>query len=177
MITRKQAMQWWNGLSSLSKTKICDTNTELVGSIRRWETLTGREIEIIYNDRNRYQFAYQFAAAVIIKNKKSEILFLMRNHNPFGYGLPGGKVEDTDESILDTGVRELFEETGIAIDKSNLSYYKQEMSAGNILVDIFNCDIIVEEKDIILSTEHSSFIFTKYPETITLAGNTKKFIS
>lgn len=118
------------------------------------------------------------AVVIIIKNKKSEILFLMRNHTPFGYGLPGGKVEDSDESILDTGVRELFEETGIAIDKSNLSYYKQEMSAnGNVLVNIFNCDIIAEEKDIILSTEHSSFIFTKYPETITLAGNTKKFIN
>lgn len=41
------------------------------------------------------------AVVIIIKNKESEILFLMRNHNPFGYGLPGGKVEDTDESILE----------------------------------------------------------------------------
>lgn len=43
-------MNWWNKLSSLEKYKICEDNTELVGSIRKWETLTGREIEIIYND-------------------------------------------------------------------------------------------------------------------------------
>jgi len=46
---RQLAMQWWNGLSSLQKTQICDTNTELVGSVRRWETLTGREIELLYD--------------------------------------------------------------------------------------------------------------------------------
>lgn len=45
---RVSAMTWWNGLSSLRKTQICDTNTDLVGSVRRWETLTGREIEILY---------------------------------------------------------------------------------------------------------------------------------
>lgn len=48
LITRKQAMEWWNKLTSLEKYKICENNTELVGSIRNWETLTGREIEIIY---------------------------------------------------------------------------------------------------------------------------------
>lgn len=47
---RKEAMQWWNGLSSLRKTQICDTHTELIGSVRRWETLTGREIETLYED-------------------------------------------------------------------------------------------------------------------------------
>lgn len=48
MSTRELAMQWWNSLGSASKTQICDTNTELVGSVRRWETLTGREIELIW---------------------------------------------------------------------------------------------------------------------------------
>ena len=46
---RETAMNWWNNLSSLGKTQICDTNTELVGNIRRWETLTGREIQMLYN--------------------------------------------------------------------------------------------------------------------------------
>ena len=53
MNKRKEAMQWWNGLSSLRKTLICDTSTELIGSVRRWETLTGREIEMLYNDKCR----------------------------------------------------------------------------------------------------------------------------
>lgn len=50
MSKREEAMQWWNGLSSLRKTQICDTNTELVGRVRKWETLTGREIEILYDN-------------------------------------------------------------------------------------------------------------------------------
>ena len=45
---RHSALDWWNNLASLTKTQICDTNTELVGSVRRWETLTGREIEMLY---------------------------------------------------------------------------------------------------------------------------------
>jgi hypothetical protein len=45
---RQRAMKWWNPLCSARKTEICDTNTELVGSIRRWETLTGSEIEKLF---------------------------------------------------------------------------------------------------------------------------------
>jgi hypothetical protein len=48
MTLREEAMFWWNNLSSLRKTEICDTNTEMVGHIRRWETLTGNEIESLF---------------------------------------------------------------------------------------------------------------------------------
>lgn len=48
MITREASMIWWNSLSSLRKTQLCDTNTDIVGSVRRWETLTGNEIERIW---------------------------------------------------------------------------------------------------------------------------------
>lgn len=47
---REIAMRWWNNLSSLRKTQLCDTNTELVGHVRTWETLTGREIQTIYEN-------------------------------------------------------------------------------------------------------------------------------
>ena len=46
--TREEIMTWWNNLSSLIKTQICDTNTEIIGSPRRWETLTGSEIKNLY---------------------------------------------------------------------------------------------------------------------------------
>ncbi len=46
--SRQIAMPWWNNLASLRKTQICDTNTELVGSVRRHETLTGSEIEKLW---------------------------------------------------------------------------------------------------------------------------------
>lgn len=45
---RIQAMKWWNSLSSLRKTQICDTNTDLLHGTRRWESLTGREIEMLF---------------------------------------------------------------------------------------------------------------------------------
>lgn len=51
MTTREMAMIWWKGLSSLGKTQICDLNTEKLGGVRRWETLTGREIEMLWNDK------------------------------------------------------------------------------------------------------------------------------
>ena len=44
-VMRIDAMKWWDNLSSLTKTQICDTNTEILGIARRWETLTGSEIE------------------------------------------------------------------------------------------------------------------------------------
>lgn len=46
--TRELAIGWFNSKASLEKTRLCDTNTEIVGTVRRWETLTGREIELIY---------------------------------------------------------------------------------------------------------------------------------
>jgi hypothetical protein len=45
---RTKAIQWFNQFSSGQKTQLCDTNTEIVGCVRRWETLTGLEIEKIY---------------------------------------------------------------------------------------------------------------------------------
>lgn len=51
-LNRYCAMRWWNNLSSLTKTQICDTHTELIGSVRRWETLTGSEIEKLWDDNN-----------------------------------------------------------------------------------------------------------------------------
>ena len=54
MKTREQAMQWWESLGSASKTRLVDTNTELLikGIERRWEKLTGREIERIWAKEN-----------------------------------------------------------------------------------------------------------------------------
>jgi hypothetical protein len=50
---RAIAMLWWNAMSSDNKTRWCDSNTDIVGSTRRWETLTGREIELIYKSERR----------------------------------------------------------------------------------------------------------------------------
>ena len=46
---RAIAMAWWNAFGGLSKTRLCDTHTEIVGSVRRHETLTGFEIQKLYD--------------------------------------------------------------------------------------------------------------------------------
>ncbi len=50
--TRELSLEWWNNLPSDRKTQICDTNTDITGSIRRWETLTGNEITKLWYRRN-----------------------------------------------------------------------------------------------------------------------------
>lgn len=52
---RKTAMEWWNNISSLGKTHICDTNTDYLGVARRHETLTGKEIEKLHSWRTIYR--------------------------------------------------------------------------------------------------------------------------
>lgn len=52
-INRQTAMQWWNTLSSAGRTRRCDINTDIVGSVRRWETLTGMEIQKLYEAEHR----------------------------------------------------------------------------------------------------------------------------
>ena len=49
---RHSAMEWWNTLSSAGRTRVCDIHTKLVGNIRRWETLTGREIQMLYESEH-----------------------------------------------------------------------------------------------------------------------------
>ena len=41
-------LEWWDSLSSAQKTQICDTNTELLGGIRRWENLTVNQIMSLF---------------------------------------------------------------------------------------------------------------------------------
>ena len=47
--SRDLSIQWWNMLSSPQKTRLCDINTAILEHVRRHGTLTGREIELLYN--------------------------------------------------------------------------------------------------------------------------------
>ena len=49
MLNRKKAMLWWNKLPITAKENICINNIEILGDSRKWEFLTGREIEILFN--------------------------------------------------------------------------------------------------------------------------------
>lgn len=60
----------------------------------------------------------QPGAAIIIRNSKGEILLQERTDRN-EWGLPGG-CQDLGESLVDTAIREAFEETGIGLDKEKL---------------------------------------------------------
>lgn len=47
--SRIVAMDWWNKLSVDKKTSICNNHKELYCYPRHWQTLTGSEIEKLYN--------------------------------------------------------------------------------------------------------------------------------
>lgn len=49
MVKRKDVIEWWNELSYTRKNEICIENAGLVGSVRNCETLTSKEIKMIYN--------------------------------------------------------------------------------------------------------------------------------
>ena len=46
--TRELAIGWWNSLALLRKTELCNSYPQYLGYERNFETLTGREIELIW---------------------------------------------------------------------------------------------------------------------------------
>ena len=60
----------------------------------------------------------QTGAAIIIRNKKGQIL-LQERADRNKWGLPGG-CQDLGEDLRETAIREAYEETGIKLDKDEL---------------------------------------------------------
>lgn len=116
----------------------------------------------------------KIACVAVIRNLNDEILLLKRNRSPFGYGLPGGKLEE-GETILNCVIREVREETGIGIISATLRKTSQS-AEGLYQVIIYEC--IPVSTDVTLSSEHDEFIWIsedKLP-TLDLAGNTSIFL-
>lgn len=66
------------------------------------------------------------AAIIFIENSKGEVLVTTRR-NSTTVGLVGGKVDD-GETCVQAALREAREETGIALNESDLRYVFTEMS-------------------------------------------------
>lgn len=56
--------------------------------------------------------------SVLVINKENKVLLQNRNCEPKVWGLPGGLME-LGESLEETGIREVFEETGLKVKKLN----------------------------------------------------------
>ncbi len=117
------------------------------------------------------------AAVIILKNNKGEVLLLNRKSPPFGYGLPGGKVEE-DEAFHEACLRKLKEETGIILKYIDITYVDNSICDRYLHnVYIFKSDVIIDESDVKITSEHSDYIFTKDFDSVNLAGKTLEFIN
>lgn len=99
---------------------------------------------------------YISVVGVVIINENNEILLQKRSKfkkiNPGKWGICGGKVE-IGETTLDAGIRETFEEIGIALNKSELKFLstaKNEKAYFTVYyvrknVDINKCKIQEDE--------------------------------
>jgi len=112
------------------------------------------------------------AACVIVQNDKGEYLLLQRKFG--GFCLPGGKVEDLEETIAGA-MRELLEETGIEAQLTRDDFLGVVRSGiSNRAVYIFKYSYT---GSVILSSEHVAYIWTKQPfDGLTLSGNTDKML-
>jgi len=124
--------------------------------------------------------------AAVILYRKDEVLLVKhkeksRNITGF-YTLPAGEVEFRDKDSIDAAVREVNEETGLEIDKENLSSlgrydFSMERKRGKeqISLDLYACGIFrgnlksgVETIPIWVKIE--DFVLGKYPSPYT-SGN------
>lgn len=71
------------------------------------------------------KFNPKFEVVSLFIEKENKILFLQNNEskkfNPLLWGIPAGKIEQ-NENKEDALLREIFEETGIKLDKEKIKY-------------------------------------------------------
>jgi len=65
------------------------------------------------------------ATADVILERDKQILLIRRKHEPFRdmWALPGGHLNYGKETLEETAVRELREETGVLVDKKDLEFF------------------------------------------------------
>jgi 8-oxo-dGTP diphosphatase len=109
-------------------------------------------------------------AIAIIFNNDRKILLVKRSENsdwmPERWALVGGSIEQ-NESPLDAIKREIFEETGIKIDKIN-----EKFCIDRNIVDVkeyvFTAKFDGQDNDVVLNEEHSAYGFFNFNEIMML---------
>lgn len=89
-------------------------------------------------------------AGVIIMSQKH--IIVVRGTSSKKYGFPKGSYDTNDKCILDTAIRELYEETGIKISNNQISYgletfIKFDRNNGKKSMGYFACLIVEVSED------------------------------
>ena len=80
-------------------------------------------------------------SSAVITDESGRVLLVRRNYSRHDWVLPGGGV-DAGESVVDAGVREVREETGLEVVAQRLSgvYHEPDHPAGDFLHFVFVCE-------------------------------------
>lgn len=116
-------------------------------------------------------------AVVCVIEHVGRILLLKRSVRSFlkGWCLPGGMLEE-GEGVVQGILREVREETGISLERSELEYVGEEESIKNKVVSIFRV-MLSEKPEVVLSEEHTQYMWSMGDLLDSeYAGNTLSFI-
>lgn len=101
----------------------------------------------------------QVAKLVLIDGREKYLLMWRSDHPAFGQDpdLPGGTLEE-GEQPLDTMLREVVEEAGVAIDRTNVRevYAGTDYSAHDTHYSLYVAEL-AQTPDITMSWEHSAY--------------------
>lgn len=132
--------------------------------------------EIVFRNQAKLDHITHFATGIAVFND-GKLLVVKRSQNDDVLGgaweLPGGGV-DTGETIEQSAVRELFEETGLIVDKvigtfEGFDYttpYKPQVRQVNFIVTVMSGDIQLDP------AEHDEYRWITFEDVFNLKTNT-----
>lgn len=102
---------------------------------------------------------YSVSVKALVRDSRGRCLVIRRSaaskHNPGGWDLPGGKI-DPGETVDDALVREVAEETGLAIDIIRVAG-AAESEAPNRKIAYLIFETRADEAKVRLSSEHDGY--------------------
>ncbi|MCH2205201.1 MAG: NUDIX domain-containing protein [Lentisphaerales bacterium] len=128
-----------------------------------------------------------YAAVTIITFEKKEVLILKRAINPLDpwsghLSLPGGRIEETDNSPHEAAIRETEEECGITLTKSDfiqeLPVEKAGMAIGKAVNVIpYHYDLTVKPEIKLQLEEHQGFSWVEIDYLTNKANHLQRHLS